>query len=132
MGGIGGRLLAAELFNDPYPLFAQLRRRPPVWRLPGENAYLVSTWDLVAEATGRVQDFSNHFRYTLFSHDDGTLGVLETGATGPDVFDGADPPAHTNHRRLFFSELVQKKIDALESYVLALANESLDALLNAD
>jgi cytochrome P450 len=87
---------------------------------------------LVAEATRRVEDFSNHFRYTFFSHDDGTLGVLETGAIGPDVFAGADPPAHTAHRRIFFSELVQKKIDALEPYVVALTDELLDALLGED
>jgi cytochrome P450 family 144 len=79
-----------------------------------------------------VQDFSNHFRYTLFRHDDGTLGVLETGATGPDVFAGADPPAHTAQRKIFFSELVQKKIDTLEPYVTAQTNELLDALLDGD
>jgi hypothetical protein len=56
MGPNGDRLLASELHHDPYPLFARLRREAPVWQLPGENAYLVSTWDLVAEATSRVQD----------------------------------------------------------------------------
>ena len=103
-----------------------------MWRLPGENAYLVSTWDLVAEATSRVEDFSNHFRYTLFSHDDGTLGALATGARGPDVFAGADPPAHTAQRKIFFSELVQKKIDALEPYVGGLTDELLDVLMHGD
>jgi cytochrome P450 len=132
VGIIGERLPVAALHHDPYPLFARLRREAPVWRLPGENAYLVSTWDLVAEATSRVQDFSNNFRFTLFRHDDGTVGVLETGAIGPDVFAGADPPAHTAQRKIFFSELVQKKIDTLEPYVLALANGFLDSLLNAD
>jgi cytochrome P450 len=64
----------------------------------------------------------------LFCRDDGTLGVLETGAIGPDVFAGADPQTHTAHRKIFFPELVQKKIDALEPYVEALTNELLDAL----
>lgn len=132
MGPIRDRLLASEFHHDPYPLFARLRREAPVWQLPGENAYLVSTWDLVAEATSRVQDFSNHFRYTLFSHDDGSLGALETGAIGPDVFAGADPPTHTAQRRIFFPELVQQKIDALEPYVAALTNELLDTLLGGD
>jgi cytochrome P450 len=130
MAAIEDRLLASELQHDPYPLFARLRREAPVWRLPGENAYLVSTWNLVAEATSRVRELSNHFRYTLYSNDDGTLGVLETGAMGPDVFAGADPPAHTAQRRIFFPELVQKKIDALEPYVGALTDELLDALLS--
>jgi cytochrome P450 len=131
MVALGERLSTAELYHDPYPLFAQLRQEAPVWRLPGENAYLVSTWELVAEATSRVPDLSNHFRYTLFRHDDGTLGALQTGATGPDVFAGADPPAHTAQRKIFFSELVQQKIDALEPYVLSLADELLDTLMGA-
>jgi cytochrome P450 len=129
MDAIGGRLSTAELRDDPYPLFTRLRRDAPVCQAPGEPAYLVSTWDLVAEATARVQEFSNHFRYTLFTRDDGSLGALETGTTGPDVFAGADPPAHTAQRKIFFPELVQRKIDALEPYVEALTIELLDVLL---
>lgn len=102
-----------------------------MWQLPGENAYLVSTWESVAEATSRVEDFSNHFRYTLFSQDDGTLGALETGTRGPDVFAGADPPAHTAQRKIFFSELVQSKIEALEPYVAGLTDELLDVVLRS-
>ena len=123
------RLATAALWQDPYPLFDRLRREASVWPLQGENAYLVSTWELVSEATVRVQDFSNHFRYTLFSHDDGTLGALETGAIGPDVFAGADPPVHTAQRKIFFNELMQRKIDALEPYVTTLVDELLDEAL---
>ncbi|MEY2458523.1 MAG: cytochrome family [Acidimicrobiaceae bacterium] len=128
--GIDDRLVAAEFWRDPYPLFERLRREAPVWPLPGENAFFVSTWELVADATRRVQDFSNHFRYTAFCHDDGTLGFLETGANGPDVFAGEDPPMHTAQRKIFFSELVQKKIDAIEPYVVELTDELLDGLLS--
>jgi cytochrome P450 len=129
--GIDDRLVAAEFWRDPYPLFERLRREAPVWRLPGENAFFVSTWELVADVTRRVEEFSNHFRYTAFAHDDGTLGFFETGAIGPDVFAGADPPVHTAQRRIFFSELVQKKIGAIEPYVAALTDELLDDLLAA-
>jgi cytochrome P450 family 144 len=127
---LGERLRVAQLFDDRdcYALFALLRRDAPVWQLPGEPAFLVSSWDLVAQATNRVEDFSNHFRFMLYRHEDGTLGVLETGPNGPDVFAGADPPDHEAHRKLFFSELVQKKIDALEPYVTALVDDLLDSV----
>jgi cytochrome P450 len=120
---------AADLLHDPYPILRRLRRESPVWELPGESVYLVSTWELVAEAAARVQDFSNHFRHVLCSREDGTLGAVRTGGQGPDVFAGADPPDHTAHRKIFFSELVQKKIDALEPYVTGLADDLLDPLL---
>jgi len=124
------RLVGAELVDDPYPFYARLRREAPVWQLPAANAFFVSTWDLVTEAAGRVDDFSNHFRHTLFRADDGTLGVLDNGEGGlPDVFTGADPPEHTLHRKVFFPELMQQKMATLEGTVTAYADELLDPLL---
>ncbi len=123
------QILAADLWRDPYPLLATLRHEAPIYQLPGENAYLVSTWDLVAEAAGRVDDFSNHFRYALYRHDDGRLGALWTGGQGPDVFAGTDPPEHTAHRRIFFPELTQARIAALEPYVASLTDSLLASLL---
>jgi cytochrome P450 len=126
-------LVGTELVDDPYPFYARLRREAPVWPLPGANAFLVSTWRLVTEATARVGDFSNHFRHTLFRRDDDTLGVFDNGEGGaPDVFAGADPPDHTLHRKVFFPELMQQKMAALEGTVTALADELLDELLPQD
>ena len=96
------------------------------------HACFVSTWDLVAEAVGRVDDFSNHFRHALYTTDDGTLGVLDTGTGGaPDVFAGADPPEHTLHRKVFFPELVQQRMEGLATEVSAIADGLLDELLSA-
>jgi cytochrome P450 family 144 len=129
MYGIDERVPVDTLWRDPYPFFAWLRREAPVWQLPGENAYLLSTWAAVAEATSRPEDFSNHFRYLLLRNPDGTLGTLETGPTGPDVFAGEDPPLHTAHRKIFFAGLTPKRADALEPAVVELVDRLLDPLL---
>jgi cytochrome P450 len=122
-------LVGDDLVDDPYPFWAQLRRDGPVWHVPGTCAYFVSTWDLVAEATARVADFSNHFRHTLFTHDDGTLGVIDNGESGaPDVFAGEDPPLHTEHRKVFFPEMMQQKMETLAAPVGALVDGLLDDL----
>lgn len=120
----------SELVEDPYPLYARLRREAPVWQLPGTEAFLVTTWQLVTEATARFDDLSNHFRHTIFREPDDGIGVVPFDA-GTDVFAGADPPAHTAHRRLFFPELVQRRIAALEPDVAAVADEHLAPLLAA-
>jgi cytochrome P450 len=99
-----------------------------VWQLPATNAVLITTWGLVTEAAGRVEDFSNHFRQILVREPDDGIGVLAFDA-GTDVFAGADPPAHTEHRRLFFPELVQRKMASLEADVAALVDEHLADLL---
>ncbi len=129
MFGNADRLAGAQLVEDPYPLYARLRREAPVWRIPGTEAFFVSTWKLVAEAVARVEDFSNHFRRALFSEDDGAVGLLDLGPGAPDVFAGADPPAHTIHRRLFSPALTQKKMQGLEDDVSALTQGFLDSLL---
>ncbi|HWC39404.1 MAG TPA: cytochrome P450 [Acidimicrobiales bacterium] len=122
-------LLADDLFVDPYPIFERLRRDAPVSPVGGENAYLVASWELVAEAAARTEDFSNHFRFALHRHSDGRLGVIETGGTGPDVFAGADPPDHGAHRQIFFPKLVRDRIESLEPYVTAMTDAILDAEL---
>lgn len=118
----------AAFVEDPYPFFARLRAEAPVWQLPGINAFFVSTWELVNEAVSRPEDFSNHFRHMLFTNDDGSVGVMETDPN-PIVFAGADPPEHTLHRKLFFPELLQQKMAALEPVVTAMTEELLDAAL---
>jgi cytochrome P450 family 144 len=133
MPEIGGRLLGSALVADPYPFLARLRREAPVWRVPGSEAFFVSTWELVAEAVARVGEFSNHFRHVVFTEDDGAIGVLALPEGGaPDVFAGADPPDHTVHRKVFFPGLVEKRMAALEGHVAALADELVDDLLAAE
>ncbi len=122
-------MLADDLLLDPYPIFERLRRNAPVSQVEGENAYLVASWELVAEAVARPEDFSNHFRFALHRHPDGRLGAVETGGAGPDVFAGADPPDHGAHRQIFFPKLVRDRIESLEPYVAAMTDRILDALL---
>jgi hypothetical protein len=37
-----------------------------VWEIPGTGLFTVSTFELVAEATGRVEDFSSNIRCLLY------------------------------------------------------------------
>ena len=124
------RLTTTELARDPHPRFRDLRQSAPVWRLPGADAVMVTSWALVAEAAARTADFSNHFRHSLFRRDDDGVGVIPYDA-GTDVLAGADPPTHAEHRRLFFPELVQRRIAGLEDVVVHVVHEHLDPLLRA-
>ncbi len=53
--GISGTLLLdPRMIDDPYPFYGQLRAQAPVWEIRGTGLFTVSTFELVAEATGRV------------------------------------------------------------------------------
>ena len=53
-------LLREDVLTDPRPLYDELRRRAPVWQLPGQETYLVSDPDLVRDAVGRAKEFSSN------------------------------------------------------------------------
>ncbi|MGW0177250.1 cytochrome P450 [Rhodococcus sp. NPDC003322] len=116
-------VFAPDALDDPYPLYARLRREAPVFRIPGTRFHLVSTAELVADATTRTDDFSSNL-----------TGALAHGPIGPAPFDmsgdgravhvlaTADDPAHAAHRKLVLPTLVAKRIRALEPEMRALAN----------
>ncbi len=50
----GTLLLDQRVIDDPYPFYRRLRETAPVWEASGTGLFTVATFDLVAEATGRV------------------------------------------------------------------------------
>ena len=53
----GTLLLDSTVIDDPYPFYRRLRAEAPVWEIPGTGLFTVSTFELLAEATGGVHDF---------------------------------------------------------------------------
>lgn len=124
----GTSLLDRNVIDDPYPFYRRLQREAPVWRVPGTDIVTVSAYSLVAEAASRVDDFSSHMRHLLFRGETGLPERLAFGDAGADALATADPPMHKLHRNVVFTELVSKRMDALEPEVMAITNECLGAL----
>lgn len=118
----GTLLLDATSIDDPYPFYRQLRDQAPVWEVPGTGLFTVSTFDLVAEATRRVEDFSSNIRCLLYRDDEGLPCRVPFGDGVGHVLATADPPAHALHRSTVFPELVAKRMETLEPDVIEIAN----------
>jgi cytochrome P450 family 144 len=118
----GSLLLDPMVIDDPYPFYRQLRDEAPVWEVPGTGLFTVSTFDLVAEATSRVEDFSSNLRSVLYRDDKGLPCRIAFGDGTGHVLATADPPAHALQRSTVFPELVAKRMDALEPDVFDLAD----------
>lgn len=130
---ISGRLLLdRQVIADPYPFYGRLREEAPVWEVPGTGVFTVSTFDLVAEACSRVEDFSSNMLELLYRDDHGLPRKMSLGDDGPQVLATADAPFHALHRSTVFPELVAKRMRALEPDVVAIADDCVTRALQAD
>jgi cytochrome P450 family 144 len=118
----GTLLLDPKVIDDPYPFYRQLHAQAPVWEIPGTGLFTVATFRLVAEAAGRVEDFSSNLRCLLYRDTAGAPCRLSFGDAGAQALATADPPAHALHRSTVFPELVAKRMATLEPDIADLAS----------
>jgi cytochrome P450 len=121
----GTLLLDRGVIDDPYPFYRRLHEEAPVWLVPGTEVCIVSSFALVAEATGRVPDFSSSMHHLLYRGNDGLPARLPFGE-GTQILAVADPPVHTVHRGVVFPELMARRMAGLESEVTELAVRCID------
>jgi cytochrome P450 family 144 len=115
-------LLDSAVIDDPYPFYRRLHAQAPVWEIPGTGLFTVSTFDLLTEVTGRVEDFSSNITCLLYRDDSGLPCRLPFGDAGSQALATADPPAHALHRSTVFPELVAKRMEQLEPDIVAIAD----------
>lgn len=121
---------SAEVLADPFAAYQQALATSPVYEVPGSGVTLVLSYALVAEATARVDDFSNDFSAILSgvrSSDPDVAAVLEKGWPQRDTLLTADPPDHTRFRKLVNLAFSMKRVDALEAHIRSIANSLIEA-----
>jgi cytochrome P450 len=122
----GTLLLDPPVIENPYPLYRRLREEAPVWRVPGTDIFVVTSFALLVEATARVEDFSSNMNFLLYRDDRGLPCRWSFGESGGYVLATADPPDHKIHREAVFSELVAKRMAALEPEIAEVATHCVD------
>ena len=115
-------LLDAKIIEDPYPFYHQLHAEAPVWKISDTGLFAVSTFEFVAEAAGRVEDFSSNINFLLYRDDAGLPCRLPFGDAGAQALATADPPMHALQRSTVFPELVAKRMAELEPDIVEIAN----------
>lgn len=122
-----------EVIENPFGFYQQAIAQEPVHHIPGTNIYLVTSYDLVSEATGRVDAFSNDFGDILAgkrSADPDVTSILEEGWPQRNTLLTADPPVHTRFRKLVNLAFSMKRVDAMEDYVRSIANDLIDNIID--
>jgi cytochrome P450 len=114
-------LLDPAVLQDPYDFYATLREQAPVWRVPGTDVVVISSFALLSEAVTRIEDFSSTMTCLLYRDSDGLPARLSFGDAATPTLAAADPPVHTTHRRAVFPELVARRMRTLEDDIRALS-----------
>jgi cytochrome P450 len=125
--------LRDDVVADPRPLYDTLRRRAPVWRLPGQDSYLVAAPALVREVVRRPTEFSSNLVSLLHRDVDGCPVAFPMAPFGDPihVLATADPPAHTRHRKLLQPHLSPGAVAQLEPTLRRVVDEQLAPMLAA-
>jgi cytochrome P450 len=127
----GTLLLDPKVIDDPYPFYCQLRAQAPVWEIAGTGLFAVATFELVAEATSRVADFSSNIRCLLYRDGTALPCRLPFGDAAAQALASADPPAHTVHRKTVFPELIARRMADLEPDIADIADGCLTRALGS-
>jgi cytochrome P450 family 144 len=123
-------LFRDDVLDDPAALYRQLRAEAPVWQMPGTGTFVVTRAELVNEAVARVDDFSSNLTSLVHRGADGLPRAFDMTPMGDaiHVLATADPPVHTQHRKLLQPHLAPGVVARLEGDVFAIVDALLDGL----
>jgi cytochrome P450 len=117
------RALPPDFYANPYPVYALLREREPVRRMPDGSWFLTRHADLVAVYRD-AQTFSSDKKVEFApKYGDSPLFTHHTTSL---VFN--DPPLHTRVRKLIMGALTRRAIADMEPGLLTLVDGLLDAI----
>lgn len=120
------RKLDAAFFDDPYPVYADLRANDPVHHLPGGGVFLTRHADILQVYRDKRCSSEKKVEFKPKFGD----GYLYEHHTTSLVFN--DPPLHTKVRKIIAGALTPRALAAREPDIVALVDTLLDAMALRD
>ena len=111
-------LMDPEVLQNPFPMYQWALANAPVMEMIGTGMTFVMSYADCAEATMRVDEFSNGFTAALsgaMSQDAEVAAILAQGWPQMDTLLTADPPVHTRFRKLVNLAFSMPRVNALEA-----------------
>jgi cytochrome P450 len=126
-------LLRDDVVEDPRRFYDELRRRAPVWQVPGQDSYLVADPALIRDAVARTEEFSSNLVSLLHRGADGcpVAFALAPLADPIHVLATADPPIHSRHRKLLQAHLSPGAVAPLEPRLRTIVDALLTPMVAA-
>ena len=121
-------LFAPETLIDPFEYYrASHAAGRTIEHVPEMNTYVVFSYDLCSEATGRPTDFSNDFSGLMGADDDEIKAILAEGWDNPPTLLTADAPVHTRNRKLVNLAFSAPRVNAIEADMRTKSVELIEA-----
>lgn len=122
-----------EVMQNPFPLYQWALANSHVLEAPGTGMKIVMSYQMCAEATGRVEEFSNDFTGAIagaMADDAEVKAILEQGWPQMNTLLTADPPVHTRFRKLVNLAFSMPRVNALEDGIRAKVNSLIDGFID--
>jgi hypothetical protein len=108
------------LWNDPFPLYEEMRQRGPVYQAPGTNLVVATGFQAVSAV---LKD--DRYQVEALAHQQGAAGI------DTDCILRQNPPRHDEVRRVMSKGFTARQIDRLEELISKQCNELLDEVMPA-
>ena len=123
------KLFDPAILSHPHAFYRQVLDEAPVLAFANSDVFLVASHDLVSEACGRPEDFSNDITSLIAgvrSESPEIKVVLDCGWPQEDVLLMSDPPAHTRFRKIVNQAFSLPRVDAIEHKIRRIASRLID------
>jgi cytochrome P450 len=124
--GVTYNPLSSRVYLNPYPKYAELRRKAPIHWSPLMDAWVVTRYTHVDTILRDHKRFSNDPRQRRRTRVPRTTAMVEQGGGLSMLF--VDPPEHTRLRSLVNKAFTPQAIAALMPRITAIVNELLDQI----
>lgn len=121
-------MFAKETLIDPFAHYRAMHESgTAIQHLPEMNTYVVYSYDLCSEATGRPEVFSNDFSSLMGSVDPEIEAILAEGYDSPGTLLTVDAPIHTRNRKLVNMAFSAPRVNAIEQDMRAKSIELIES-----
>jgi cytochrome P450 len=117
---------AYEIHEDPYPTYAELRAKAPVFRHEDKGFFALSRHADVLNAFKDIQRYSNGYGVSI------DPSAWTPNAASFFSFLALDPPDHTKMRSLVSRGFTPRRVAALEPRIQEMTKEYLEPLRGSD
>ena len=125
---------APEVLEDPYALYGALREGAPVHRIRESDLWMITRYADLVEAAAKPEVFSSHISAVIYAGQGPTPAVIQADpdAIGAvDVLATADPPDHTQQRKLMNRTFRHDRIVELERVAREFIEKPIEDALDA-